>query len=218
MVAAAACPFALAWGPLPGSVGPMQRGSVGPGSTALRLRLRRPTSAGRKGSAVTGTVQLLCSGTGHHFFAAVSGEARDAPIASESELSGPAATSASYYVTIDQVKYDRGVIEAGRAAVQGVGDGRISKKDASMILESILDGPGTGTRRITRIEFRSAFYLLREFAFTDEARRLFIEEMSPGVQIGLPPASDPISYFETQHAIAEELELEEDQARAAATA
>jgi hypothetical protein len=195
VVAAAACPFALAWGPLPGSVGPMQRGSVGPGSTALRLR--RPTSAGRKGSAVTGTVQLLCSGTGHHFFAAVSGEARDAPIASE--LSGPAATSASYYVTIDQVKYDRGVIEAGRAAVQGVGDGRISKKDASMILESILDGPGTGTRRITRIEFRSAFYLLREFAFTDEARRLFIEEMSPGVQIGLPPDptnSDTSPYYE----------------------
>jgi hypothetical protein len=61
---------------------------------------------------------------------------------------------------------------------------RISKKDASVILKFILDGTG-----ITRIEFRSAFHLLREFAFTDSAS-LFVEGLSPGVQIGLP-LSDP---------------------------
>ena len=53
-----------------------------------------------------------------------------------------------------------------------------------MILEFILDGTG-----ITRIEFRSAFHLWREFAFTDSAS-LFVEGLSPGVQIGLP-LSDP---------------------------
>ena len=67
-----------------------------------------------------------------------------------------------------------------------------------MILESILDGTG-----ITKIEFRSAFYLLREFAFTDDARQLFIEGLSPGVEMGLPrpdPAktsnSDAGPYYE----------------------
>ena len=53
--------------------------------------------------------------------------------------------------------------QAARKAVSGVGDGRISKKDAESLLVTILDG-----NSITKIEYRTAWLLLRDFKFTDE--------------------------------------------------
>ena len=63
--------------------------------------------------------------------------------------------------------------QAARDAVAGVGDGRISKKDAEAILAKIVDG-----RTITLTEYRTAMLLLRgSFNFTNEARKMFIDTM-----------------------------------------
>jgi hypothetical protein len=63
-------------------------------------------------------------------------------------------TLASYYETIDGVKYDREALDAAREAVAGKGDGRVSVADAKLILGTVLDGGG-----VTANEFRTAFYV-----------------------------------------------------------
>jgi len=81
--------------------------------------------------------------------------------------------AAGYYETIEGVKYDRDALEAARAAVAGEGDGRVSKADAQEILETLLDGGG-----VTATEFRTAFFILRDFRFTEGARELFIARLA----------------------------------------
>ncbi|KAL1526434.1 hypothetical protein AB1Y20_015146 [Prymnesium parvum] len=61
---------------------------------------------------------------------------------------------ASYYETIDGIKYDRAALDAARESISGQGDGRVSVKDAQAILATITDGGG-----VTANEFRTAFYV-----------------------------------------------------------
>lgn len=89
-------------------------------------------------------------------------------------VAGPLSESKKgYYETIDGIKYDRGIMDAARAAVEGKGDGRVSKADADDILAAILDG-----NTISEIEYRTAFLILRDFKFTDEAQKAFIEKLA----------------------------------------
>ena len=85
--------------------------------------------------------------------------------------------SKSYYETIDGLTYDRAAISAAKEAVAGAGDGRVSKQDAEAILETLLD-QGSGTSVITAVESRTAFLLLRDFNFTDEARAIFVAKLA----------------------------------------
>ena len=54
----------------------------------------------------------------------------------------------SYYVTIDGVKCDRGIIEACETAVKAKGDGRVSKEDAEKVFAK-------GLRRVEEVFIRS---------------------------------------------------------------
>lgn len=86
----------------------------------------------------------------------------------------------SYYKTIDGQRYDRKVLELAEELIQGRGDGRISKNDASQLLESVQDGRG-----ITEIETKSLFYLLENYNFTDSARSWLSGELSTNAPIEL---------------------------------
>ena len=46
-------------------------------------------------------------------------------------------TTMGYYRTIDGVKYDAELLKAAEEAVAGKGDGRISLKDAELLLEQV---------------------------------------------------------------------------------
>lgn len=76
--------------------------------------------------------------------------------------------SESYYIQIDGKKYDRGLVEAARAAVEGAGDGRISQADAEKLLEQVKDGD-----KYTDIEKDTVKYVRENFKWTDSADEWF---------------------------------------------
>ena len=81
--------------------------------------------------------------------------------------------SLSYYKVIKGVKYDRSALEAAARAVEGRGDGRVSLSDAQELVAEMTDGKG-----VTKIEFRTAFKILHDYKFTDEAKQKFIETLA----------------------------------------
>ena len=87
--------------------------------------------------------------------------------------------SGGYYEVIGGLKHDREAMDAARAAVEGRGDGRVSMADADDILATLVDGPTTQAasgNSITEVEYRTAFRILADFRFTEEARARFIEK------------------------------------------
>ena len=91
------------------------------------------------------------------------------------------ASSSGYYEVIGGLKHDREAMDAARAAVEGRGDGRVSKSDADDILAKLVDGPTTQAasgNSVTEVEYRTAFRILADFRFTDEARAPFIEKIA----------------------------------------
>jgi photosystem II Psb27 protein len=86
---------------------------------------------------------------------------------------GPKERAASYYEVVDSVRYDRAALQAAREAVSGKGDGRVSVADTEKILAELVDGNG-----ITKIEYRTAFKILADYPFTDEAKLAFIAQMA----------------------------------------
>lgn len=64
-------------------------------------------------------------------------------------------------------------MDAARAAVAGKVDSRISIADADAIVKCLADGAG-----VTATEFSTAFLIMREFHFTDEAKLHFISMLS----------------------------------------
>jgi hypothetical protein len=92
-----------------------------------------------------------------------------------------AASGGSYYEVIGGLKHDREAMDAARKAVEGRGDGRVSVADANDILSKLLDGSVTQSasgNAITEVEYRTAFRVLADFKFTDEARAHFIEKLA----------------------------------------
>lgn len=87
----------------------------------------------------------------------------------------------SFYKIIDGQRYDRKVLKLAEVLIQGRGDGRISRDDASKLLESVQDGRG-----ITETENRSLFYILDNYKFTDSARAWLSDTLAINAPIELP--------------------------------
>lgn len=75
-----------------------------------------------------------------------------------------AKTGTSYYETIDGMKCDRGIVDACRQAVEGQGDGRVSKEDAEKVWAEAADG-----NKVTNAEKWTLRYCLTSFRFTRAA-------------------------------------------------
>ncbi|MBX2873482.1 MAG: hypothetical protein KTR30_15320 [Saprospiraceae bacterium] len=86
----------------------------------------------------------------------------------------------SFYKIIDGQRYDRKVLELAEELIQGQGDGRISRDDATQLLESVQDGRG-----ITETENRSLFYILENYKFTDSAKEWLSGSLSVNAPIEL---------------------------------
>ncbi|MDA7803557.1 hypothetical protein N8987_03160 [Crocinitomix sp.] len=78
----------------------------------------------------------------------------------------------SYYKTIDGVKYDGKLIELADRLTSGAGDGRLSKDDASTVLEAVKDGS-----TYTEIEKDTVKYLRDNYNWTDAADDWFRTEI-----------------------------------------
>ena len=77
-----------------------------------------------------------------------------------------------YYKTIDGNKYDGELLELADKLTQGGGDGRISKADASEILEAVKDGGS-----YTDIEKETMAYVRDNYKWTDAADEWFRTEI-----------------------------------------
>lgn len=100
----------------------------------------------------------------------------------------------SFYKIIDGQRYDRKVLDLAEELIQGRGDGRISRDDATQLLKSVQDGRG-----ITETENRSLFYILEKFNFTDSARDWLSDQLSIDAPIELPARISTI--IEDEYAI-----------------
>ncbi|MCU0382600.1 MAG: hypothetical protein MUF68_00910 [Cyclobacteriaceae bacterium] len=69
-----------------------------------------------------------------------------------------------YYRTIDGKKMDAYLLTMADKAVQGAGDGRISKKDAEAIIKLVVDG---GT--YTEVEKNTMEYIRDNYKWTEGA-------------------------------------------------
>lgn len=78
----------------------------------------------------------------------------------------------SYYRIIDGKKYDDELLKAAEEAVKGQGDGRISLKDAQMLLDKVKDG-----NSYTDIEKDTMAYIRKNFKWTEEADEWFRTEI-----------------------------------------
>lgn len=78
----------------------------------------------------------------------------------------------AYYKTINGKKYDAEVLELADKLTQGSGDGRISKADASELLEAVKDGDS-----YTDIEKASIAYVRENYKWTDAADEWFRSEI-----------------------------------------
>lgn len=77
-----------------------------------------------------------------------------------------------YYIVIDGVKYERAILEMAELLIQGQGDGRISHEDAEQILDKIAD-----KNLVTKTEQDSVDFILKQYTWTDKARRWFLAEL-----------------------------------------
>jgi hypothetical protein len=78
----------------------------------------------------------------------------------------------SYYKVIDGKKYDRAMLEFCDKAVDGAGDGRISKADAEELLTLVKDGDS-----YTDIEKDTMAFVRDNYAWTDAADDWFRGEI-----------------------------------------
>ena len=78
----------------------------------------------------------------------------------------------TYYKTINGLKYDNSLLEEAEKCVKGQGDGRISKEDVDKLILKIMD-----RSKITEIEYRTIFYILEKFKFTDEGLKYFANKL-----------------------------------------
>jgi hypothetical protein len=82
------------------------------------------------------------------------------------------ANKVSYYKIIDGLNYDSALLELAENLIKGQGDGRISIVDSNKLLDKILD---SGT--ITKVEYRTIFYIVKNFKFSKEAFLNILEKL-----------------------------------------
>lgn len=78
----------------------------------------------------------------------------------------------SYYKIIDGKKMDGKIIDMATQLVQGVGDGRLSIKDADALLKLVIDG-----NVITTIEEDTIDYIFKTYHWTATASQWFHSEL-----------------------------------------
>lgn len=78
-----------------------------------------------------------------------------------------------YYEAIDGVDYDKKILDVARDKIKGHGDGRISTEDVLDIAKAIND-----KNKITRIEYLTLFYVIRNFKFTAPAYIQLAEKLA----------------------------------------
>ena len=79
-----------------------------------------------------------------------------------------------YYEIIDNIKYDKKLLDVARELIKGKGDGRISEDDAKVIIQESQDG-----NKITEIEKQTLQYILDNFNCTDRQVSNTSEDVSP---------------------------------------
>ncbi|WP_299205106.1 hypothetical protein [Brumimicrobium sp.] len=77
-----------------------------------------------------------------------------------------------YYKTIDGNKYDGELLELAEKLTSGAGDGRLSKEDASQLLDAVKDGDS-----YTDIEKATVAYIRENYKWTDAADEWFRTEI-----------------------------------------
>jgi hypothetical protein len=82
------------------------------------------------------------------------------------------ANKVRYYKIIDGLNYDSALLELAENLIKGQGDGRISIVDSNKLLDKILD---SGT--ITKVEYRTIFYIVKNFKFSKEAFLNILEKL-----------------------------------------
>lgn len=80
--------------------------------------------------------------------------------------------SEKYYKIIDGLKYDKQLLETTDKLVNNKGDGRISVDDSKELMKKIKD-----RNTITKIEYRTIFYILKNYKFTDAAVNEFLKNL-----------------------------------------
>jgi hypothetical protein len=79
----------------------------------------------------------------------------------------------SYYKTIDGKKMDGNLLEMAEDAIAGIGDGRISKKDAEAMIKSVMDAGD-----YTDIEKDTMEYIRDNFKWTEGADEWFRSQIA----------------------------------------
>ncbi len=87
----------------------------------------------------------------------------------------------SYYKTIHGVRYDRALLEAVDERIHGQVEGRISKKDAEVIVKLTKDGG-----RITETELNTLKYISENYNFTPKAAEWFAGKL-PDIEQAVNP-------------------------------
>jgi len=82
-----------------------------------------------------------------------------------------------YYKEIDGKKYDGELLDAAAKAVEGAGDGRISKEDAETLLAIVKDGD-----TYTDVEKATVKYIRDNHKWTDAADEYFRTEVRKWAQ------------------------------------
>lgn len=78
----------------------------------------------------------------------------------------------NYYKVIDGLNFDAGLLNMADDLIKGQGDGRISIDNSNKLLTKIFDG---GT--ITKVEYRTILYILKNYKLTNEASQYFLDNL-----------------------------------------
>tara|TARA_B110000259_G_C13947224_1_gene375246 strand:- start:12 stop:272 length:261 start_codon:yes stop_codon:yes gene_type:complete len=78
----------------------------------------------------------------------------------------------NYYKVIEGLKFDASLLEIADELINGQGDGRISVDDSNKLLIKIFDGGA-----ITKVEYRTIFYIIKKYKLTDEASQNLLDKL-----------------------------------------
>ena len=78
-----------------------------------------------------------------------------------------------YYEIINDVKYDKQLLNKARELITGRGDGRISEDDAKLLIQETLDG-----NKVTDIEKQTLQYIIDNFNCTEPAIAILLPNIN----------------------------------------
>ena len=78
-----------------------------------------------------------------------------------------------YYEIINDVKYDKELLDKARELITGRGDGRISEEDAKILVEETKDG-----NKVTEIEKQTLQYIVENFNCTEPAIAIILPNIN----------------------------------------